>query len=79
MVVIYHFWRKQVKRMSKLYYLVPEDKLEDMLYDVRMMNALRAANVINKDLLGTMLQHMEDPTSKWIEKEKQQFYSSSFS
>ena len=78
MVVIYHFWRKQVKRMSKLYYLVPEHKLEDMLYDVRMMNALRAANVINKDLLGTMLQHMEDPTFKWIEKEKQQFYSSSF-
>ena len=64
--------------MSKLYYFVPEDKLEDMLYDVRMMNALRAANVINKDFLGIMLQHMEDPTSKWIEKEKQQFYSSSF-
>ena len=64
--------------MSKLYYLVPEDKLEDMLYDVRMMNALRAANVFNKDLFATMLQHMEDPTSKWIEKEKQQFYSSSF-
>ena len=78
MVMIYHFWRKQVKRMSKLYYLVPEDKLEDMLYDVRMMNALRAANVINKDFLGIMLQHMEYPTSKWIEKEKQQFYSSSF-
>lgn len=79
MVVTYHFWRKQVKSLSKLYYFVPEDKLEDMLYDVRMMNALRAANVINKDFLGTMLQHMEDPTSKWIEKEKQQFYSSSFS
>ena len=78
MVVIYHFLQKQVRNMSKLYYFVPEDKLEDMLYDVRMMNALRAANVINKDFLGTMLQHMEDPTSKWIEKEKQQFYSSSF-
>ena len=37
MVVIYHFLRKQVRNMSKLYYFVPEDKLEDMLYDVRMM------------------------------------------
>lgn len=64
--------------MSKLYYLVPEDKLEDMLHDVRMMIALRASNVINKDFLGAMIQHMEDPTPKWIEKEKEQFYSSEF-
>lgn len=61
--------------MSKLCYLVPEDKLEDMLHDVRMMDALRASNVINKDFLGTMLQYMEDPTPKWIEKEKDQFYA----
>lgn len=64
--------------MSKLYYLVPEDKLEDMLYDVRMMDALRASNVINKDLLGTMIQYMKDPTPEWIKKEKEQFYSSEF-
>ena len=61
--------------MSKFCYLVPEDKLEDMLYDVRMMNALRAANMINKDFLGTVIQYMEDPTFKWIEKEKEQFYA----
>lgn len=61
--------------MSKFCYLVPEDRLEDMLYDVRMMNALRAANIINKDFLGTVIQYMEDPTSKWINKEKEQFYA----
>lgn len=61
--------------MSKFCYLVPEDKLEDMLYDVRMMNALRAANMINKDFLGTVIQYMEDPTFEWIEKEKEQFYA----
>ena len=61
--------------MSKFCYLVPEDKLEDMLHDVRMMNALRAANIINKDFLGIMVQYMEDPTSEWIEKEKEQFYA----
>lgn len=61
--------------MSKFCYLVPEDRLEDMLYDVRMMRALRAANMINKDFLGTVIQYMEDPTSEWIEKEKEQFYA----
>lgn len=61
--------------MSKFCYLVPEDKLEDMLHDVRMMNALRAANVIDKELLGTMIQYMKDPTSEWIKKEKEQFYA----
>jgi hypothetical protein len=61
--------------MSKICYLVPEDKLEEMLYDVRMMKALRAANVIDKELLGTMIQYMEDPTAEWIEKEKEQFYA----
>ena len=61
--------------MSKLCYLVPEDKLEDMLHDVRMMDALRAANIINKDFLGIMVQYMEDPTPEWIKKEKEQFYA----
>lgn len=61
--------------MSKFCYLVPEDKLEDMLYDVRMMKALRAANMINKDFLGAAIQYMEDPSSEWIEKEKEQFYA----
>ena len=61
--------------MSKFCYLVPEDKLEDMLNDVRMMNALRAANIVNKDFLGIMIQYMEDPTPEWIEKEKEQFYT----
>ena len=61
--------------MSKFCYLVPEDRLEDMLYDVRMMRALRAANMINKDFLGTMIQYMEDPSSEWIKKEKEQFYA----
>lgn len=61
--------------MSKFCYLVPEDKLEDMLHDVRMMNALRAANMINKDFLGIMIQYMEDPTAEWIKKEKEQFYT----
>ena len=61
--------------MPKFCYLVPEDKLEAMLYDVRMMNALRAANMINEDFLGTVIQHMKDPTPEWIEKEKEQFYA----
>ena len=61
--------------MSKICYLVPEDKLEAMLYDVRMMDGLRAANMINKDFLGTVIQYMEDPISEWIEKEKEQFYA----
>ena len=61
--------------MSKFCYLVPEDKLEDMLNDVRMMKALRAANAIDQELLGIMIQHMKDPTPEWIKKEKEQFYA----
>lgn len=61
--------------MSKICYLVPEDKLEEMLYDVRMVDALRAANMINEEFLGTVIQYMKGPTSEWFKKEKEQFYA----